>query len=300
MNIWDAYCKHAYYNIYFDTLVAKGMSRERAEKLKEQYCKYLLRIKECKFGIELKSITDVDEFHKKLKEMFEVSWKDKLKFEEMPEHYYAFLTFLDSMQALHNDFVNDKEKARLIDEDPVIPIAQLTSYETDYLIDGKLVALMNPQLLFILKEYIEEEKMNDIKASRVCLTFYGDLLPAMKAKDFKALLKNLWDSGRKVKKGGKRNQICIRFPDNSTKTYGTLDALKEIVKFYGPEKVRNLKREIRGEDFLVKYVPMGKEKMYDQVDSTYSINTLGATKDRMNMARLINIHFGNQLEIIMV
>ena len=39
MNTWDAYCKHTYYNIYFDTLVAKGLSRERVEKQKEQYCK---------------------------------------------------------------------------------------------------------------------------------------------------------------------------------------------------------------------------------------------------------------------
>ena len=300
MNIWDAYCKHAYYNIYFDTLVAKGLSRERAEKLKEQYCKYLLRIKECRFGRELKSITDIDAFRTKLKEMFEVNWKDNLKFEDMPAHYYAYLTFLDSMQALHNDFVNDSERARLIDDDPDIPIAHLTSYETDYMVNGKLVALMNPQLLFILKEYIEEEKVNDVKASRICQIFYGDLLPEMKMKDFKELLKYLWDKGRKVKKGGKHNQISIRFPDNRTETLGTLDSLKEIVKFYGPENVRSLKSKIRGEDFIVKYVPMGKEKIYDKVDELYSINILGATKDRMNIARLINIHFGNKLEIKLV
>ena len=31
----------------------------------------------------------------------------------MPAHYYAYLTFLDSMQALHNNFVNDKENASM-------------------------------------------------------------------------------------------------------------------------------------------------------------------------------------------
>ena len=31
----------------------------------------------------------------------------------MPAHYYAYRTFLDSMQALHNDFVNDKENASM-------------------------------------------------------------------------------------------------------------------------------------------------------------------------------------------
>ena len=300
MNIWDAYCKPAYYNIYFDTLVAKGLSREEAEKLKDRYCKYLQRIKECRFGIELRSINDIDAFHAKLKEMFEVSWKGNLKYEEMPAHYYAYLTFLDSMQALHNDFVSDREKARLIDDDPDIPIANLTFYETDYMVNGKLVALMSPQLLFILKEYIEEEKVNEVKASRICQIFYGDLLPEMKLKDFKELLKYLWSKGRKVKKGGKHNQITIRFPDNRNETLGTLDALKEIVKFYGPENVRSLKSKIRGEDFIVKYVPMGKDKLYDKVDESYFINILGATKDRMNIARFINIHFGNKLVITMV
>ena len=31
----------------------------------------------------------------------------------MPAHYYAYLTFLDSMKSLHNDFVNDKENASM-------------------------------------------------------------------------------------------------------------------------------------------------------------------------------------------
>ena len=31
----------------------------------------------------------------------------------MPAHYYAYLTFLDSMQTLHNNFVNDKENASM-------------------------------------------------------------------------------------------------------------------------------------------------------------------------------------------
>lgn len=31
----------------------------------------------------------------------------------MPAHYYAYLTFLDSMKSLHNNFVNDKENASM-------------------------------------------------------------------------------------------------------------------------------------------------------------------------------------------
>ena len=31
----------------------------------------------------------------------------------MPAHYYAYLTFLDSMKSFHNNFVNDKENASM-------------------------------------------------------------------------------------------------------------------------------------------------------------------------------------------
>ena len=302
MNIWEAYCKPAYYNIYFNTLVAKGLSRAKAEKLKEQYCNYLQRIKTTKFGGELKAITDAEEFGKKLKDIFEDAWKNHIQYIEMPSHYYAYLKFLDSIQALHNDFISDKDRARLIDDNPEIPIRELTPYETEYMKDCKLVALMNPQLLYTLKEYIEKERMNFTGASRICNTYYGDLLPGMTIKDYKSLIQNLWDTGRNVKKGGRHNKISIKYPDGREVTTGILDGLKEIVKFYGADKVIKQKSKIRGEDFIVKRVPVGKESIYEQIDGldSYYILLHGAVKDRMNIAILINKLSGEKLVITLV
>ena len=43
MNIWEAYCKPAYYNVYFDVLEAKGMNRQEVETLKYQFNVYIQR-----------------------------------------------------------------------------------------------------------------------------------------------------------------------------------------------------------------------------------------------------------------
>lgn len=300
MNIWAAYCKPAFYNIYFDTLVAKGISRERAEKLKSHYCIYLQRIKGTRFGKELSAISNTEEFRAKLKEIFEVYWKDKVKYEEMPSHYYAYLLFLNSMQALHNDFISDEEKAKLISADPEIPIPQLTPYETNYMEGGKLVALMNPQLLYTLKEYIEKERYNDVRASLICRTFYGDLLPLMEAKDYKVLLEYLWGKNRAVKKGGKRNMIKVTYPNAEESTYKMFEGLKAIITFYGIEDVIKQKCYFREEPLIVKYVQMGKESIYERFDEKYHIRSMGNMKDILNIIRRINIHFGEKLKVELV
>ena len=106
MNIWKAYCNPSYYNVYFNILVATGINRETAEELKYQYTVYIQRLKNCRFASDLKKCTTPASFKEKLVEIFTVKWKNKMKFREMPILFENYLTFLDSMQALHNDFIN--------------------------------------------------------------------------------------------------------------------------------------------------------------------------------------------------
>ena len=297
MNIWEAYCKPSFYNIYFGTLVAKGMSRESAENLKRQYCTYLQRIKGTRFAKELKLCTTQDELKEKLHEIFYDKWRDNMKYKEMPFHYEAYLGFLDSMQALHNDFISESDKQRLIDPDPEIPIKCLTSYELDYLKDGKLVALMNPQLLSILKEYIEEERLVPRKAMLICETFYGNLLPDMELEDYSALINYLWNASHKVKNVSRRSHFKIIYPDGTEQITSTTDGMKRVILFYGIEEVRSKKFSIRNEDFIVKNIPVGKEAKYEIIEGTAGVCITGDSKDRMNVLRAINISLGNKLKI---
>lgn len=188
MNIWEAYCKPGYYNVYFDILVIKGLKREDVEALKHQYTVYIQRLKNCRFASDLKKCITPESFKEKLNEIFTIKWKDNLKFVEMPKLFEDYLTFLETIQALYGDFISPEEKRRLIDPAMDLPITDLTSYELENIKDGKLVVLMNPMLLSFLKEFIEVDKLTPAKATSVCRTFYGDLLPDMEPEDYVSLL----------------------------------------------------------------------------------------------------------------
>lgn len=300
MNIWEAYCKPAYYNVYFNVLVAKGMSRDEAEKLKYQFGAYLQRLKGGCFAAELKKCTSPEDFRKILTDIFTVRWKDRLKFTEMPMIFDDYLFFLDSMQALHNDYISPEEKQRLIDPYMDYPIAKLTAYEEKYMINGKLVALMNPMLLSILKDFIETERLAPKRASSVCQTFYGELLPNMDSEDFANLIASTWNDSRVVKKGGKHRQFKIVYPSGEEQLLSTFEAMKRVVEFYGFDVCMNLKVLVRNTPFLVKRLPYGLEKSYEEIEEGKYINIIGNTKDRQKAVATINVLLGKKLKIELV
>lgn len=295
MNIWEAYCTPAYYNIYFDLLVAKGMKREEAENVKQLYNAYLQRIKETRFAQDLKAINNKNIFLAKLHEIFEIKWRNNIKYKEVAVYFYNYLKFIDSMQALHNCYINDDEerRIRLMAEDG---IEEFTEYETEYLANGKLVAIMNPGLIALLREYIEVEKLSPSKTTIVCKNFYNGLID-MSAADYKRLIDELWAPSRRVKKGGKHNKIRLTYPNGESVLHTTLDALKNIVLFYGFDEVCKKRLQTRGENFLCKYVTIGKEKIYEPIEEGMYINNQGNTTDRLKLARTVNVMFGSKLNI---
>ena len=297
MNIWEAYCNHGFYNIYFDLLVAKGMEKESAENLKALYFAYLQRIKGTVFAQELQAIDDPDVFLEKLHDIFEVKWKDNLKYKELPPHFYRYMKFLESMEALHNKYFNEVERER-IEAKATNGVRALTEYEREYMRSGKLVALMNPGLLKILHKLIVEERMAPNRTALVCRKFYGNLLD-MSPAEYAALIDNLWSPARRVRMGGRRNKFCITYPNGEAETLATMDALKKIVLFYGFEDVRKKRLLIRETALLAKYVPVGQESVYEKIGESMYILNIGNTKDRMNVARTINKMMGGELKICM-
>ena len=297
MNIWEAYCKPELYNIYFVFLKAKGFKTEEIQTLKTQYVAYIQRMKSTRFASDLKKIVSREEFLLKLKEIFYEKWSGKLQYKKMPYHYERYMDFLDTMQVLYNDYINDEEKQRLINPNFDIPIVELTKYEKEYLVDGKLVALTNPQLVHILKEYIETIGMSPGRLTLVCREFYDGLLPNMEPDDYQALLEMLWSPARKVRRGGGRSKIQITFPDGRVEQYSFFNAAQQVISIYGFEETYKLKPQMRGEPFLTRSMPYGKEKMYRELDSGQYMRIDGNYKDYLNILRLINIHFGRKLKV---
>lgn len=297
MNIWEAYCNKDYYNVYFDILVAKGMKRSDVESVKLHYLNYIQRIKESPVKNMLEECQTTIQFNQSLHKIFDDLWKGYIKYEEVCTHFYQYLFFLDSIQALHRDFISNQDRARLVDVETDIPIQQLTRYEREYMVNGKLVALMNPLLLYYLKDYIEEEGQQPKKSVGMCKNFYGDLLPEMTTIDYLKLLTYLWPTARKVKTGGKKNKFKITFPDGTSKIYPIFEGLKEIVVYYGIDNVFLKGLEIRKEKLIVKYCPWGKEQYYEKVLPGFYVYNGGNTKDRHNACNAINVMFGKKLLI---
>lgn len=297
MNIWEAYCKPEYYNIYFAFLKAKGVKAEEVGKIKAHYTAYIQRLKSTCFASDLKKINTREEFIDKLKDIFYVKWADRILYKEMPAHYLHYIDFLDTIQALYNDFINDDEKRRLINPNVDIPIVELTPYENEYTIDGKLVALANPQLVYILKEYIESTGMSPDRLTLVCRDFYEGHFPNMESEDFHKLLKMLWSTSRHVRRGGGRNKIQITFPDGHVEKFGIFEAILQVIEYYGFENILKFRPQMRGNSFLVKHMPFGKEHHYREIGCAQYVLVDGNYKDNLTILRLINIHCGKKLKV---
>ena len=92
-------------------------------------------------------------------------------------------------------------------------------------------------------------------------------------------------------------KIKITFPDGKVWLYSIYDAVVQVVDFYEFEKVFNWKPRMRDENFLLKHVPYGQDKMYREIRSGQYFRCNVSYKDHLNILRMINIHFGNKLKI---
>ena len=107
----------------------------------------------------------------------------------------------------------------------------------------------------------------------------------------------MWSPSRKVKKGGGRNKFQITYPDGRVEHYSILEGVTQVINFYGFEAVYEFKPKIRGTNLLVNYVTFGQEKNYKEIGKNQYIRYTADYKDFLNVLRLINMHFDNQLGI---
>lgn len=293
MNIWETYYNSTYYNLYFNILKDKGMSSEAVDDLKSKYWIYIQRLKETIFNQELSAINNKEEFIEKLRDIFENKWQHHFKYPQIIPHFYSYIKCLDSLQCIHNDFINEEEKKRLT---KIAYPESLTEYETEYMVDGKLIALMNPSLLCILRKLIVEDGVDPKKVVINCKNFYIGLLE-MTNTEYKNIILKLWNQKSSTRSAGRRNLIKIQFPDKSEKLLNGLEAMKEIVLFYGFEDVERFKLQIRGENLLTRYIGLGQNAIYEEIEKNKYVLNKGTIKDKLNVMRTINRLRGNKLVI---
>lgn len=306
MRIWEAYTSPDYYQIYFDILVALGNSRSTIENDKDHFRYYInSRIKDAPLvRRSLESCTTKQEIIEVFDDLFNNTWKDHFKYPEIQKHFYIYLDFLDSIQALHGDFFNEEEKKRLIGTKQDFPLKILTKYENGFIVNGKLVALMNPHLLYYLKGYVEERNYSSIQAAKICQNFYGDLLPNMELSDYSKLISYLWPKKTKDNKGKYRKsarkgkiqkKLKIIYPDGGSEIIPQREGFIKFIEYYDFKAVLKKNLKIMGEQLLLTHI--GElEQNYQKVDDGIYIYIRGGQKERAGVMKIINAMMGRKLK----
>lgn len=306
MKIWEAYTSPDYYHIYFDILVAKGFKKSEAIEHKEHFRYYInARIKKAPFiNKRLESCTTKQEIIEVFDDLFNNLWRDHFKYPEVQKHFYLYLDFLDSVQALLGKFFNEEEKNRLIGTKQDMPLKELTKYENEFLVNGKLVALMNPHLLYYLKSFVEDRNYSSKLAAKICCNFYGDLLPNMEISDYAKLIDFLWPRKAKnsegkysktVRKGKMKKKIMITYPDGHSETFLQREGFIEFVKFYDFKLVLKKNLKIEGEKLLLTRIGELEQK-YQKVGEAMYIYIRGGLRERDGIMRTLNAMMGRKLK----
>lgn len=285
-------------------LAALGKDAVEIDGILSQFQVYISKLKVGHFATELNSIGDRETFMEKLHEIFEVTWANYIPdhYRDLPEHFYDYLKYLDSAQAIWGEYFNDDEKSKYdLDDYPDMPIAELTEYETRFLnSEGKLTCLRNPILLCTIRKAMNNGVIDLAKSARTCKLFYGSLLPNMKISDFKELLGNIWERTNVVRRGNGTHKIALIYPDGTEATNNIQDTLAKVVLFYGPEAVYDKKVKLRNTDVVVRNIPLGREKTYKVLCEGWYIIAIGDFKTMLNTMRCINMILGERLKIAVV
>lgn len=296
--IWDIYLDPDWRAGYARQLEACGYKRVEIQDIMSKFGIYLDRLKSSYQAITLSAARTKDEFHEKLDYIFNVLWKDHIQnnYSEMHYHFVAFLDIIDTLQALRGEFISEEDRERLNTIFPTIPIQELTKYETDVMENGKIKILNNPILLSWIRNSLASKLITQKRIPELCEMFYGNLLPEMQRQDFIPLCKQLWDNGGKTRGVRHLNKFHIVFPDGTDSILDPLDALRQVVTFYGPETVRNKKLMVRGKELVIRK-PIILQPNYEPIETDYCLYTVGNNTDRRNVIIRINISCGNKLSI---
>lgn len=88
----------------------------------------------------------------------------------------------------------------------------------------------------------------------------------------------------------KHNHIEIE-KDGTTIVYPGFNALREVCLHIGAKKVAMANYTTMGEKLLVRYIPMGKEKIYKSIGDGWHLCIMGETVVKLRLIKVICEHF---------
>ena len=169
------------------------------------------------------------------------------------------------------------------------------AYEDEH---GNLTKLMNPELLKLLRPYLDTEYPSLPPCYNIIGDFYAGRYPKMQLKDWGKLINNIeWskcnedgvipEESRVVKQS--RQKIKVQFPDGRISNHSkVMQTLVDVIIYAGPEKVRELNIIICNDNLVTSNLnPLYMSSYKDVGDGLY-VNTCSDTKRKYSQIMEIN------------
>ena len=154
-----------------------------------------------------------------------------------------------------------------------------TDWESPFLVNGKLTKLANPELLDLLKPCLSVEYPNKKAALETVQQFYGTrFADTMEFQDWVLLFNQIdWanpytklDAHGAIEYKSLREKIRIVFPDGrEIKPKKVTQALLEVIKYAGPEKVLALNLKNGNQDLILTSNPNNESHIKPISDSLF-------------------------------
>lgn len=248
----------------------------------------------------------LNEYHEAAVEFFNLD--DVIAFKEKWGNLYptSFTAYIGFLQKLQNDAVDEGELPDAAEEEDFIEESHEeeqtdiardweTAYEDEH---GRLTKLMNPELLKLLRPYLDTDYPSFPPCFNIIGDFYGSRYPKMEFKDWGKLLKCIeWDKCNedgvipeeaKVKKQS-RQKICVQFPDGHISNHSkVMQTLVDVVMFAGPERVRDLNIIICNDNLVTSNLNPIYMNSYKDVGNGLYVNTCSDTKKKYAQIMEIN------------
>jgi hypothetical protein len=292
ISLWEILCENPWRGGYRRILLAKGYKTKEIADIFERFSIIINWLKNPAYK-RLQEIDSKEEFKIDLKKIFD-GFKEG-QYKDMLEHFLGYIDIIDTLEAIHGEFYTVEEREKICKT--IDPSAkELTHYETDFLEDGKLTALMYPPLLYLIGLKIRRKEIKMSQAKMICYLYYKDLLPAMTSNDASKLVDKIWDANGRIIIGSKNKRLVITFPDGTQTVTKGMDAVREAIKFYGPDAIfkRKVTTGIKGKGNLLilvaKNMVIPQQDKYVDYDNKYLIlKTVGDYRNLLKLLNFINL-----------
>ena len=253
-------------------------------------------------AVEFFNLDDVNEFKKQWGNLYPATLiayidflqkrHEKLGKEELPQK--------DGKAALETEATPDEEQSDLKRD-------WETSYEDE---NGNLTKLTNPELLKLLRPYLDTEYPSQSACYNIIGDFYANRYPKMQLKDWGKLLNNIeWtkcdgykaipEEVQAVKQS--RQKIHVQFPDGHISNHSkVMQTLVDVIIFAGPERVRNLNIVICNDNLVTSNLNPMYMNSYKEVGNGLYVNTCSDTKRKYAQIMEINDRLNLKLKVEIV